>query len=106
PFANHGSGLSYDGKTWYGLSLGGAAQNATGGTDIEVLDISNPSSPRLLLNWSSTSLPALTFAEAAGRVGYHDMDLNADGSRIYLAVDALGTNVSNGMMILDTSDLV
>lgn len=102
PFANHGARLTDDGKTWYGLNI---AANPASDPDIEVVDLSKPARPKLMLTWSARSLPPAEFAFSTSKLAFHDMDANAEGTRIYLAVDALGTHVANGLMILDTSDI-
>ncbi|MGH2755875.1 MAG: LVIVD repeat-containing protein, partial [Actinomycetota bacterium] len=102
PFANHGAWLSYDAKTWYGLAIA----NEPGDVDIEVVDLTNPTKPELLLTWSSTSLLPDHIEAAPGELtlGFHDMSTNKKGTRLYLATDRLGQG--GGLTILDSTDIV
>lgn len=101
PFANHGAWLSYDAKTWYGLVLG-----KPGDVDIEVVDLTNPVKPELLMTWSAISLLPDHFEAAPGElnIGFHDMSTNKKGTRLYLATDRFGQG--GGLTILNSTDIV
>jgi hypothetical protein len=90
----HMGGWAPDGKTYY------VGQNNRGiGGTLPVVDVSDPSNPKLLLAWKFTG---------DGRP--HDVNLNASGTRLYAGQPGTfgntGSSVgADGLVILDVSDL-
>jgi hypothetical protein len=90
----HMGGWAPDGMTYY---VGQANRGA--GATLPVVDVSNPSSPKLLLTW--------TFP-GDGRP--HDVNLNAAGTRLYAGQPGTFGNTGSsigpdGLVILDVSDI-
>ena len=90
----HMGGWAPDGKTYY------VGQNNRGiGGTLPVVDVSDPSNPKLLLAWKFTG---------DGRP--HDVNLNASGTRLYAGQPGTygntGSSVgADGLVILDVSDI-
>jgi len=90
----HMGGWSPDGMTYYI----GQANRGVGGT-LPVVDVSNPSSPKLLLSW-----------KFAGDGRPHDVNLNAAGTRLYAGQPGTFGNTGSskgpdGLVVLDVSDI-
>ena len=103
----HGQRISPDGRTVYATDYTGA-HSAFGGV-MHVIDVTDMGDPKLLMRWDARDegLPAF---------GIHDLDVSADGRRLYLgAVDPSATrgaliaggpsNQGPSVAILDVSDI-
>lgn len=130
---NHDGWLTPDGRTYYGIPFGGV--RVLSGTetspvlnparnDMHVTDLSDPRHPRHLLTWNRLSLPAEVLAlntNVLAATNFHDVSTNQSGTRVYMALyggnNSLGGNnnnpipaqnqrCSNGLLILDSSDIV
>jgi hypothetical protein len=81
----HAGAMAPDGMTYYG---------STYPISMYIIDISNPTSPQLMLNW----VPP-------GGIGTpHDLSVSEDGNRVYLMQPGSGVAGKNGVVILDVSD--
>lgn len=90
----HMGGWAPDGRTYYV----GQANRGVGGT-LPVVDVSNPSNPKLLLTW-----------KFSGEGRPHDVNFNAAGTRLYAGQPGLFGNTgssagADGLVILDVSDI-
>ncbi len=87
-------GWAPDGKTYYV----GQNNRGVGGT-LPVVDVTDPSNPKLLLTWKFT-----------GNGRPHDVNLNASGTRLYAGQAGVFGNTASsigpdGLVILDVSDI-
>ncbi len=80
--SGHAGVFSADGLTYYGSDTG---------TGIRAIDVSEPAQPALVLQ----GFPQ----------GTHDLSTSADGNRLYNAVVGLGDGATNGLAILDVSEV-
>jgi hypothetical protein len=81
----HAGAMAPDGRTYYG---------STYPTSLYIIDIADPTNPKLMLNW----VPP-------GGVGApHDLSISMDGNRAYVMNPASGKSGQNGLVILDVSD--
>jgi hypothetical protein len=130
---NHDGWLTPDGKTYYGIPFGGVRvlSGPAGGpvlnparVDMHVTDLSDPRNPKHLMTWNRLQLPAEVLAlntQPLAATNFHDVSTNKAGTRVYMALyggnNSLGGNnnnpipaqnqrCSNGLLILDSSDIV
>lgn len=81
----HAGAIAPDGRTYYGSYYP---------VSLYIIDIADPSNPRLMLNW----IPP-------GGVGApHDLSISEDGTRAYIMNPGTGASGKNGLVILDVSD--
>jgi hypothetical protein len=112
---NHDGWLTPDTNTYYGIPFGGLtiAQNRI---DVHVLDLTDKSNPRQLLNWNRLQLPPDIRDRLVPTRNFHDVSTNVDGTRLYLALyggnNALGGfpadgsgRCANGLLVMDSSDV-
>ena len=90
----HMGGWAPDGKTYYI----GQNNRGAGGT-LPVVDVADPSNPKLLLAWKFT-----------GNGRPHDVNLNASGTRLYAGQPGTFGNTGSsvgpdGLVVLDVSDI-
>jgi hypothetical protein len=118
---NHDGWLTPDAKTYYGIPFGGARLQANPNRiDMHVTDLSDPTQPRHLMNWNRLQLPAEIQALTVQTTNFHDVSTNQAGTRVYMALyggnnslggnnnnpnPALNQRCSNGLLILDSSDI-
>jgi hypothetical protein len=121
---NHDGWLTPDGKTYYGVPFGGQhdpehPEEGEGGIrdnphriDLHVMDLSDPTQPRHLLNWNRRQLPLDVYDRTSFTTNFHDVSTNDDGTRIYLALYGGGDEelaaidaCANGLLILDSTDV-
>jgi hypothetical protein len=82
----HAGDFAPDGRTYYGTS--------TNGVSLYPVDIADPTNPKMILNW----IPP-------GGVGRpHDLSVNEDGTRLYIAQRGNNFPFMNGLTIMDISD--
>ena len=130
---NHDGWLTPDGKTYYGIPFGGVrVLSGPAGApvlnparvDMHVTDLSDPRHPKHLMTWNRLQLPAEVLAlntQPLAATNFHDVSTNKAGTRVYMALyggnNSLGGNnnnaipaqnqrCSNGLLILDSSDIV
>ena len=118
---NHDGWLTPDAKTYYGIPFGGARLQANPNRiDMHVTDLSDPTQPRHLMNWNRLQLPPEIQALTVQTTNFHDVSTNEAGTRVYMALyggnnslggnnnnpnPALNQRCSNGLLILDSSDI-
>lgn len=114
---NHDGWLTPDTNTYYGVPFGGQTiQQNPARIDLHVLDMTDKSNPKQLMNWNRLQLPPEVQARTLATRNFHDVSTNADGTRVYLALyggnNALGGfpadgsgRCANGLVILDSSDV-
>jgi hypothetical protein len=127
---NHDGWLTPDTRYYYGIPFGGprilsgTADNPVlnpARIDMHVLDMSDPANPKHLLNWNRLQLPPEVHPRVLATTNFHDVSTNDEGTRVYMALyggnNSLGGNnnnpipaqnqrCSNGLLILDSSDVV
>ena len=127
---NHDGWLTPDTKFYYGIPFGGVRilsgpENAPvlnpARVDMHVLDMSDPTNPKQILSWNRLQLPAEVQPRVLATTNFHDVSTNDAGTRVYMALyggnNSLGGNnnnpipaqnqrCSNGLLILDSSDVV
>jgi hypothetical protein len=81
----HAGAMAPDGRTYYG---------STYPTSIYIVDIVDPTSPQLMLNWVPPD----------GIGASHDLSISKDGNRAYVMQPGTGPSGKNGIAILDVSD--
>ncbi|HEX9397223.1 MAG TPA: post-COAP-1 domain-containing protein [Burkholderiales bacterium] len=114
---NHDGWLTPDTNTYYGIPFGGQTiqQNANR-IDVHVMDLTDKSNPRQLLNWNRNQLPPGIRDRLVPTRNFHDVSTNEDGTRLYLdlygGTNALGgfpadgsSRCSNGLLVMDSSDI-
>jgi hypothetical protein len=102
---NHDGWLTPDTKTYYGVPFEGPDIRVDPNRiDIHVMDISDPTRPRHLLNWNRRQLPADVYERTNATRNFHDASTNDDGTRLYLALYG-AESCANGLLILDSSDV-
>jgi hypothetical protein len=114
---NHDGWLTPDTNTYYGVPFGGQTiQQNPNRIDLHVMDLTDKSNPRQLMNWNRLQLPPEVQARTLATRNFHDVSTNDAGTRVYLALyggnNALGGNPSdgsgrcaNGLLVLDSSDI-
>jgi hypothetical protein len=114
---NHDGWVTPDGRTYYGVPFGGRTiQQEPNRIDLHVMDLTDRSNPRQLLNWNRNQLPAAIRDRLVPTRNFHDVSTNDAGTRVYLALyggnNALGGfpsdgsgRCANGLLILDSSDI-
>jgi hypothetical protein len=75
-----------DGRTYYG---------STYPISLYIIDIADPTQPRLMLNW---------VPPADGIGAPHDVSVSRDSNRVYVSQPASGPSGKNGITVLDVSD--
>src|SRR5262245_6074878 len=115
---NHDGWLTPDTNTYYGIPFGGLTiQQNPNRIDVHVMDLTDKSNPKQLLNWNRLQLPADIQTRVLATRNFHDVSTNDNGTSLYLALDggnnALGGfpadgsgRCANGLLILDSSDIV
>jgi hypothetical protein len=102
----HGLRVAEDGRTVYASDYTGAAF----GQVMHIVDVSDMSNPRLLKRWDPSEEPGSV------HYGVHDLEVNADGTRVYLGAETAGSaqgallggppsNDGPSMVVLDTTDI-
>jgi hypothetical protein len=81
----HAGAMAPDGMTYYG---------STYPVSLYIVDISDPTTPKLMLNWVPPN----------GIGTPHDLSVSEDGNRVYLMQPGSGPAGKNGLVILDVSD--
>jgi len=114
---NHDGWLTPDTNTYYGIPFGGQTiQQNTNRIDVHVMDLTDKSNPRQMMNWNRLQLPPDIRDRLVPTRNFHDVSTNDDGTRLYLALyggnNALGGfpadgsgRCANGLLILDASDV-
>lgn len=81
----HAGAMAPDGRTYYG---------STFPTSLYIIDIADPTQPKLMLNWVPPN----------GIGAPHDLSISMDSNRAYVMNPANGPSAKNGLVILDVSD--
>ena len=102
---NHDGWLTPDETTYYGIPFGGPGPDEDPNRiDIHVMDLSDRSNPRQLLNWNRLQLPPDVYERTFVTNNFHDVSTNDDGTRVYMAL--YGANsCANGLLIMDSTDI-
>jgi hypothetical protein len=114
---NHDGWLTPDTNTYYGVPFGGQTiqQNAAR-IDLHVMDLTDKSNPKQLMNWNRLQLPAVIRDRLLPTRNFHDVSSNDEGTRLYLSLyggnNALGGfpadgsgRCANGLLVLDSTDV-
>jgi len=81
----HAGAMAPDGRTYYG---------STFPTSLYIIDIADPTNPKLLTNWVPPN----------GIGAPHDLSISKDSNRAYVMNPAQGASGKDGLVILDVSD--
>ncbi len=81
----HAGAISPDGRTYYGAYYP---------VSLYVIDIADPSNPKLMLNW----------VPPGGIGAPHDLSISEDNTRAYIMNPGTGASGKNGLVVLDVSD--